>query len=131
MSNRDVLVSALNDLATAIGDAPGAVIGSQSVAIGQAGNTGTVIGSRSVAIGGPGNTGTVIGSQSIATSSGTPVNAQRAQALRDGASRVAAGTASRTEIAALLAQSFLPGGSPALNEARNRADQALQASGLP
>ena len=85
----------------------------------------------SIAIGQPGNTGTVIGSVSSASSSGTPVNPQKATAIRQGAERVKSGSASKAEISAVIAQSHLPGINPLLNAAVARANQALQASDLP
>jgi hypothetical protein len=108
-NKREAIASALDNLAQAVTASPSAVIGSQSIAVAKPGSSGTVIGSQSVAIGQPGFSGTVIGSQSVASSSGTPVNAQKAKELRNGAERVRAGHASRSEIETLIAQSFLPG----------------------
>jgi hypothetical protein len=88
-SSRDALISALNELATAISKAP-----------------------------------------PITKSSGTAVNAGKAQAVRAGAVHVAAGAASRTEIAGLISRSFVPGNA-ALSTATARAVQALKASNLP
>jgi hypothetical protein len=130
LNKNESLATALIDLAAAISNAGPVVIGSQSVAIAKPGSSGTVIGSRSVAVAEPGASGTVIGSQSVASSSGTPINAEKAQALRNGADRVRAGQASRSEIDTLLAHSMLQGMDPAVNAAMGRASQALHASDL-
>jgi hypothetical protein len=56
-------------------------------------------------------------------------NAGKAQAVRAGAVRVAAGAATRVEIVGLISQSYVPGNA-ALSAAMARADQALKASDL-
>jgi hypothetical protein len=66
----------------------------------------------------------------IAPSPGNAANTGKAQAVRAGAVRVAAGGATRTEITGLISQSFVPGNA-ALSAAMARADQALKASNLP
>jgi hypothetical protein len=131
MSSREVLISALNDLASAIAAAPSVVIGSQVSVTAGPGSSGTIIGKQVTVTAGPGSSGTVIGEQVTVNSSTPPVNPQKAQALRNGAARVAAGVASRGEIGQLIAHSNLPGNNPAVSAALNRANQALQASDLP
>jgi hypothetical protein len=130
-SSRETLASALDDLANQIASAPPVVIGQQTTAIGGPGG-GTVIGEEVTATAGPGTTGSVIGKRVIATSSDTPVNAQRAQDLWQGAQAVRQGTATRNGISTLMAVSRLPGMNPPdMNAVFDRATQALAASDLP
>jgi hypothetical protein len=128
--SREALASALDDLASAIAAAPSVVIGSQTTVRGGPGG-GTVIGKQITVEAGPGSTGTIIGEQITASSSGTPVNAGKAEALREGARLVRTGSATRTTISALIAQSHLPGVNANVNAATDRANQALQNSNLP
>ena len=97
MNIRDVLISALDDLAAAIITAPSVVVGSQA----------------------------------SASSSRAAVNPQKAHALRNGATRVASGVATRAEIDQLIAASNIPGDISAVRLAIAHAYQALQASDLP
>jgi hypothetical protein len=131
MNSRETLASALDDLANQIANAPSVVIGQQTTASGGPGG-GTVIGEQVTATAGPGTTGFVIGKRIIATSSDTPVNAQRAQELRLGAQAVRQGTATRNGISTLIAVPYPLGiNSSDMNAAFNRATQALAASDLP
>jgi hypothetical protein len=124
-SNRDELVSALNDLATVISNAPPLNIGVQGSATGQSGTNIGVLGTAS------GSSGTNIGVLGTASSSGTPVNASRAAALHDAARQVQQGSATRTQIQSIIAQNQLQFGPPEILAAQERVTKALEASDLP
>jgi hypothetical protein len=128
--SREALAAALENVADQIAKAPPLIIGQQTTAVGGPGG-GTVIGEQVTATAGPGSTGNVIGKQVTASSSDTPVNVQRAQELHDAASMVREGKASRSAILSLIARSRLPGINPTVNDAVQRAEQALAASDLP
>jgi hypothetical protein len=127
-SSREVLVGALNDLATAVANAPPISIGVQGVAVGQPGQTGVNIGVMGVA---SGSSGTNIGVQGTASSSSTPVNASRAESIRELARQVQQGGITRTQVQTVLAQTQIPFGPPEMQTAQERVTKALEASDLP
>jgi hypothetical protein len=134
MNSRETLASALDDLSTAIANAPPVVIGSRIEVVGGPGNTGTVIGKQITVEAGPGTKGPIIGEQITVTAgspnSPPPINQSVAQELRAGATAIRQGRGSRAMVAELLAKAQLPASPPNVQQALAAAQKALAASGL-
>jgi hypothetical protein len=133
MNGREALALALDNLSTAIANAPPVVIGSRIVVTG-GGNAGTVIGKQITVEAGPDAKGPIVGEQITVTAGGPnsppPINQSVAQELRSGATMIRQGRGSRVMIADLLAKAQLPGSPPNVQETLAAARQALAASGL-
>jgi hypothetical protein len=131
VGKNQALVSALESAAAAIAGIGPVAIGVQGMATAGPGS-GTSIGVQGVASAGPGGSGTAIGVQGMASTSSAPSGENpRAQALRDAAARVTAGSASKVEISPLLTQLQLPVSiAGRANAALMRAANALDESDL-
>jgi hypothetical protein len=131
MGKNQALVSALESAAAAIAGIGPVAIGVQGIATAGPGR-GTAIGVQGMASAGPGGSGTAIGVQGTASTSSAPSGENpRAQALRDAAARVAAGSASKAEISPLLTQLQLPVSiAGQANAVLMRAAKALEESDL-